>query len=322
MHTRRYFLGALAASSFPGAATSAAQWPDRPVRMIYPYAAGSSTDGVARLFAQRFSEVFGQAFVVENRPGANGVLAVASVARAPADGHTLLWAVPPPITMSPTMTKVPYDPLKDLTPVSAATRQTFALIANAQMPVRTVSEFVEYVRRRPNQLAYAEAGIGSTNHLSMALFLNRAGLQMSNVSYRGSALALTDVIAGHVPAMFTLLGDVLPHTASGAIRMLAVSSEERSQRAPDIPTIGESGFPGFKVAPWSGLMAPAETPSDIVHRLAAEVARAMRDAKSIQQLDRFGVEPLNTGPEEFAAIIAADLLLWAEAVKIAGVKMQ
>jgi len=323
MLTRRFFLGSLAALSLGGLSTSALaqQWPNKPVRVIYPYAAGSPGDVTARLFAQRFSEVFGQPFVVENRPGANGSIAVEAVARARADGQTLLWAVSPPITIFPAITKVPYDPVRDFEPISAVHNNTFALIVNSKMPVKTIAEFVSFVRARPKELAYAEGGVGSTNHLAMALFLNRAGLQMTNVSYKGSGPALTDVIAGHVPTMFTPLADLLPHGEVGAIRLLAVTGDQRSPYAPNVPTISESGFPGFKAPAWGGLMAPAGTPKEIVHRLAAEVVRAIKDAKFAKQLNDRGAEPIGSSPEKFAAMISADIELWTNAVKIAGVKL-
>jgi tripartite-type tricarboxylate transporter receptor subunit TctC len=324
MLTRRTFIGLLGALylATPPKLGLAAQWPSRPVRVVYPYAAGSPGDVTARLFAQRFSEVFGQAFVIENRTGANGLLAVAAVAGAPADGQTLLWAASPPVTISPAMTKVPYDPVKDFAPISAVSISTFALIVNEKMPVKSIAEFVSFVRARPKELAYAEGGVGSTNHLAMALFLNRAGLHMTNVSYRGSGPALTDVIAGHVPTMFSPLPDLKPHVERGAIRVLAVTGEQRSPYLPDVSTFSESGFPGFKVPAWSGLMAPAGTPKPIVERLAAEVVRAIKDSTFADQLNRRGIESLGTTPEEFAAMIATDIALCAEAVKIAGIQLK
>ena len=297
-------------------------WPQKPVRIIYPYSAGSTGDAAARLLAQRFSQAFGQPFIVENRLGANGALATEAVARAPADGHTLLWAITPQIAINPAMTKVSYHPVNDFVPISAVSGFAFALVVNPRMPVRTTAEFVDYIRAQPKELAYAEGGVGSISHLSMVLFLNRVGLKMTNVSYRGNEPALTDVIAGHVPTMFAVLGDALSHAASGSIRMLAVSTEQRSPQAPQVPTIGESGFPGFKTGSWHGLMAPSGTPRPIVDRIATEVQRATKDPKYVERLANYGVDPLGSSPEEFATMIAADIKLWAEAVRIAGVKLQ
>src|SRR5262249_48379322 len=210
MLSRRSLLASIALVALADPA-AAADWPQRPVRIIFPYAAGSAGDAAARLVAQRLGDIFGQAFIVENRVGGNGAIAAEAVARAPADGYTLLWAVPPQIAIAPAMTQGPYDPVKDFAPISAVLTNSFVLVVNPAMPVRTVAEFVDYVRARPNKLVYAEGSPGSVSHLTMALFLKRAGLEMRNVSYRGSAPALNDVIAGHVPTMFTLLGDARAH---------------------------------------------------------------------------------------------------------------
>src|SRR6266536_980673 len=181
-----------------GAQGQAEVWPQRPVRIMGPYAAGGNSDGMARLAAQRLGEAFGQSFVVENRVGANGAIATEAVARSPADGDTPLWAATPPLTINPALTKVSYDPIKDFAPISAVDVNAFVLVVNKDFPPKTVAEFIAYVRAQPSKLAYAEGSAGSLTHLTMALFLKRAGLQMSNVSYRGNAPALTDVVAGHL----------------------------------------------------------------------------------------------------------------------------
>jgi tripartite-type tricarboxylate transporter receptor subunit TctC len=300
--------------------TAAAEWPDKPVRIIYPYAAGSTGDATARLIARRLSDVFGQPFIVEYRAGANGVIGTEAVARSAPDGYTLLWAITPQIAISPMMAKVPYDPATDFVPISAVSTNRFALLVNAKVPVRTVPEFVEFARAQPKGFTYAEGGAGSISHLSMVLLLNRAGLEGINVSYRGNQLALTDVVAGHLQAMFALFGDALLQAQSGAIRLLAVSSEQRSAQAPNLPTVAESGFPGFTTTSWWGLMAPTRTPKAVVDRIAVEVGKATKDAKIVKQLTAFGVDPVGNSPAEFSAMIAADIELWAEAVKLAGLQ--
>jgi len=299
---------------------AAAQWPQRPVRIVYPYAAGSTGDATARLIARWLGDALGQPFIVENRVAANGIVATEAVARSAPDGYTLLWAVTPQIAISPAMTKVPYDPIKDFIPISAISTNRFALIVNAKMPVQTVAEFVDYVRARPHDFAYAEGGAGSITHLAMVLFLNRAGLTATNVSYKGTAPALTDVVAGHLPAMFSLFGDGLSQMESGLVRMLAVSSAQRSAQAPNVPTIAEAGFPGFAVTSWWGLLAPAGTPKPIVDRIAAEIAQATKDPKIVKQLTNFGVDPVGSSPAEFTAMISSDIALWAEAVKLTGLQ--
>ena len=303
-------------------ASQAQEWPQRPVRILVPYAAGGNSDSMARLAAQRLSEAFGQQFVVENRVGSNGGIAGEAVARATPDGYTLLWAVQPPLTISPAMTKVPYDPQKDFAPISVVGTNPFVLVVNRDVPAKTVAEFIAWAKPQQGKLSYAESSVGSLTHLSMALFLKRAGLEMTNVSYRGNAPALTDVIAGHLPTMFSNLSDALPHARSGAIRMLAVSSESRVPQAPDVPTVAETGYPGYKAVTWNGLMAPASTPKPVVDKIAAEIAKASKDPGFVDKLTKFGADPSGITPAQFAELVAADLKLWAEAVAIAGVKPQ
>jgi tripartite-type tricarboxylate transporter receptor subunit TctC len=321
MLTRMQFVALVALVALTES-VEAGEWPERPVKIIYPYAAGGAGDATARLIARRLSEHFGQPFIVENRAGANGIIATEAVARSTPDGYTLLWAITPQIAISPAMTKLPYDPRADFVPISAVCTNSFALVVNANISARTVSEFLDYVRAQPKGFAYAEGGAGSITHLSMVLFLNRARLKGTNVSYKSTVAALTDVVAGHLPAMFAVFGDTLPQAESGAIRLLAVSSEKRAARAPDVPTIAESGFPAFKTMSWWGLMAPAGTPKPIVERIAAEIGRATKDRKIVEQLTAFGVDPLGNGPAEFSAMISADIELWARAVKMAGLEVK
>ena len=295
-------------------------WPQRPVRIIVPYTAGGNSDGIARMVAQRLGDAFGQTFVVENRLGANGAIATEAVARSAADGYTLLWSVTPPVAINPALTKVNYDPIKDFAPISAVAVNAFVLVVNKSFPPKTVAEFIAYVRAQPNKLSYSESGVGSLTHLTMALFLKRAGLQMTNVSYRGNAPALTDVVAGHLPAMFSSIADAIPQAAAGSIRLLAVSSKERAPQLPDIPTVAESGFPGFNVLTWNGLMAPAGTPKDVVDKIAAEIGHSVKDPQFAARLDQYGVDPLGNTPAEFRAMVAADTALWAETVQSLGLK--
>jgi tripartite-type tricarboxylate transporter receptor subunit TctC len=309
----------LTAAAVAGAGAANAQdWPQRPVRVIGPYAAGGNADVLARLTAQRLSEAFGQQFVVENRVGGNGVIAAEAVARAAPDGYTLMWGVLPPVAIQPTMSKVPYDPIKDFAPISVIGTNPFVLVVNKDIPVKSVKEFIAWVKAQP-KLSYAEGAVGSVTHLAMALFLKRAGLEMTNVSYRGNAPALTDVVAGHVPTMFSNVSDALPQIKAGAIRPLAVSSDKRVPQLPDVPTVAET-FPGYSAITWNGLMAPAGTPKPIIDKMAAEIAKACKDPAFIAKLANLGADPLGNTPAEFAALIAADLKTWGEAVAVAGLK--
>jgi tripartite-type tricarboxylate transporter receptor subunit TctC len=305
-----------------GAFAHAQDWPQRPVRIIGPYAAGGNADVLARLTAQRLSDAFGQQFVVENRVGGNGMIAAEAVARSAADGYTMLWGVLPAIAIQPAIAKVPYDPIKDFAPVSVVATNPFVLVVNKDVPVNSVTEFIAWVHAQPLKVSYAEGGVGSVTHLAMAIFLKRAGLEMINVSYRGNAPALTDVVAGHLPTMFSNVSDALPHLTSGVIRPLAVSSNGRTRQLPDVPTVAESGFPGYRAITWNGPMAPAGTPKPIIDKMAAEIARAAKDPKFIERLASLGADPLGNTPDEFAAMIASDLRLWSEAVALSGLKSQ
>ena len=295
-------------------------WPQRPVKIIIPFAPGGNTDGIARIVAQRLSDEFSQQFIVENRPGAGGALAAEAVARAPADGYTLFLTSVSVLAVLPAMTRTSFDPVKDFVPISNIGTNPNVLVTHPGFPPKNVTEFVDYVRGQPQKLSYAASTLGSLAHLSMALFLKRAGLDMIPVTYKGGAAPVTDVIAGHVPTYFPPISDVLPHRGTGALRLLAVSSEQRAPQIPDVPTLNESGFPGFKTQTWNGLLAPAGTPKDVIDRIAREIMRAAKDPKFVERLASFGVDPLGNSPEQFAAMIAADIPFWAEAVRIAGVQ--
>jgi tripartite-type tricarboxylate transporter receptor subunit TctC len=295
-------------------------WPQKPVKIIIPFAPGGNTDGIARIVAQRLGDAFAQQFIVENRPGAGGALAAEAVARSPADGYTLFLTSVSVLAILPAMTRTSYDPVKDFVPISNIGTNPNVLVTHPGFPAKSVAEFVDYVRAQPQKLSYVASSLGSLAHLSMALFLKRAGLEMIPVSYKGGAVPLTDVIAGHVPTYFPPISDVLPHRTSGALRLLAVSSEQRAPQIPDVPTLSESGFPGFKTQTWNGLLAPTGTPKEIIERIAREIARAVREPTFVERLASFGVDPLGNSPAEFAAMIAADIPFWAEAVKIAGVQ--
>ena len=309
------------------ASTSLAQpqaWPQRPVKVLVPFAAGGNIDVMGRLASARLSQTLGQQFVVENRVGGNGIITTEAVARARPDGYTLLWASTSVIAIFPAISKVGYDPVRDLAPISLFAVAPQVLIVNPQFPARSIPEFVAYVKSQKEKLAYAGGGgPGSASNLLMALFLKRAGLELSNVSYRGTAPAMTDLIAGHIPMMFAPISEVLPQARAGLVRMLAVSSSTRSPEAPDVPAFAEAGFPDFHAVSWTGMMAPAATSADIINRVAAEFGRALKDPEFIAHMRQAGVVPAkDTAPAEFAAFIASEIALWGEAVRIAGVSLQ
>jgi tripartite-type tricarboxylate transporter receptor subunit TctC len=293
-------------------------WPGRPVKIIVPFGAGGNTDIIARIVAQHLTGAFGQSFVVENRPGAAGTLAAEAVARAPADGYTLLMATQPQISIAPSMSKVPYDPIKDFVPISNVGTNPFVLVVRPGLPVDTVAQFIAYVRDKPGRLTYVATGAGSVNHLSMELLLKRAGLSMTPIMYKGGPAGLTDVIANRVDAYFAGVSIAVPHATTGEIKLLAVTGDVRSRQLPGIPTLGESGFPGFKALLWTGLLAPAGTSPHTVDRIAREVARLVKDPASAERLAQNGVDVLGSTPQEFAAMIAEDTVFWGEALAAAG----
>jgi len=315
--------GTAFAASLAAPPAFAQAWPTKPVRVLVGFAAGGNIDNLARLTCGRLSDVFGQQFVVENRVGAMGTIAATDVVRAPADGYTFFWAGTGTVSIFPAMGHPKYDTHKDLVPVSMIATSPQVLIVNGKLPITSLADFVAYVKARPGKLAYAGGGgPGSVSNLLMALFLKRAGLQMNAVSYRGTAPALTDIIGGHVPAMFIPLPEALPQASTGSIRMNALSADRRAVAAKDVPTIAESGFPGFRGVSWNAIMAPAKTPRAIIDRVAAEFIKAAKDPAFVAQLDKYGAVPAGMTPDEFATFLREDSALWAEAVKIAGVTLQ
>ncbi len=304
----------------PAGGAQPPDWPDRPVKIVVPFGASGNTDVVARIVAQDFNAAFGQPFVVENRPGAAGALGAELVAHAPADGYTLLMATQPQIAIVPAMTKTAYDPAKDFVPISNIGTNPFVLVVRPGLPVHTMAEFVDYVRRNPNTLTYVATGVGSVNHLAMALLLKRAGLAMTPVMYKGGPQGLTDVIGDRVDAYLASVSYVVAHQASGDLKLLAVTGDTRARQIPQVPTLAESGFPGFKVLLWTGLLAPAGTPTATVDRIAAEVARMVREPTIADRLAHNGVDVIGDTPKQFAAMIGQDIAFWTQALETVGLR--
>jgi len=310
------------ATSLAAANACAQDWPQRPSRVIVPFTAGGNTDSIARLGAEWLTQRLGHPVLVENRPGANGSIAAEFVMRAPADGYTMLMATPSQLAILPAMTMTPYDSLKDFAPISIVGVNPFALAVHNSVPAKSLKEFVALVKARPGEIAFASAGNGAVSHLTMALFIARAGLSMNHIPYKGGSVAVTEVLGGHVPAYFGNLAEIVPQARAGKLRALAVSSEKRARQLPDVPTVAEQGFPGFQTNTWNGFVAPAKTPAAVINRVAGEIALAARDPKFIQALDQIGVDPVGNTPAEFAKVIEASIKLWAEAVKLSGAKVE
>jgi len=298
----------------------AQDWPQRPVKIVVPFAAGGNADSIARIIGQQLGDAFAQPFIIENRPGATGTIAAEVVARSAGDGYTLLLASLPLIDIVPATTKAPFDPLKDFAPISAVATNALIFVVHPSLPVKSIPDLVAYAREQHGQVSYAAAGVGSVTHLGMVLLLKRAGVEMTPIMYKGGAAMLTDTIAGHVKVYVSNVSTLVPYAESDLLRLLAVSSRQRVPALPRVPTLIESGFPGLEIVNWTGLMAPANTPREIVDRIAKEVARAVKDPKIAALLTANGVDPLGNTPDEFAAMIAAEIPVWADAVKSAGIR--
>ena len=301
--------------------TASAQqpFPHRAIRLIVPSLPGGGTDITARLIAPKMSEVLGQQVVVENRAGAASMIGSEAVARAAPDGHTLLMGIAT-LTINPHIQrKMPFDVVKDLTPVSQAVILPNVLITHPSVPAKTVKELIGFARAHPDQLNYASAGVGSNIHLTMALFLNMAKIKIVHVPYKGSGGAMVDLLSGQVTTMTTTTLSAMPFVRTGRLRALGVTAAKRSVALPNVPTIAEAALPGYEAVQWYGVLAPAGTPRDVVGKLHAAVVRALQEAPVRERLLVDGAEPVGNTPDEFAAIIRNDLVKWGKVIKDAGI---
>ena len=297
----------------------AQSYPNKSIRIIVPQSAGGSTDLVARPLAQRLADALGQSVVVDNRPGAGSVVGTDLVAKAAPDGYTLL-AVAASVTMSPSLYKLPFDPLRDLAPISQLSSLPNILVVQPSLPVTSVKELVAFVRQRPSQLNFGSSGMATGTHLSMELLMYMTGVRMVHVPYKGGAPGVNALLAGETQVNFATISTALPHVKSGRLRALAVSTAQRAAAAPEVPTIAEAGIKGYDYSSWIGLLAPARTPSAVVTRLNVESVKAIRtpEVKAILAVE--GSEPVGNSPDEFSAIMQTEVARWMKVVKAAGIK--
>lgn len=311
----------LAVAGLVAATASYAQdYPTRPVRIIVPFAAGGSNDIVGRMLAQKLSEALHQQFVVDNRAGAAGNIGTHLAAKAAPDGYTLLSGGMGSLVANPAISKVPYDTVRDFAPITLIARAPNVLVLHPSVPAQNVAQLVALARARPGQLNYGSGGVGSTPHLSGALFAMMAGIELNHVPYKGAAPAVVDLIAGHVQLVLAGIPIVLPHLSLGKLKAIAVTGLERSLQLPNIPTVSESGLKGYDVNPWYGLLAPAGTPLEILSRLHAECRKALTSPAMKEQLLRQGAEADGSAPAEFAGVIRADLKKWSEVAQQARIR--
>ncbi len=314
-------LSTLAAGVAPRGAF-AQGWPSRPIRILNGFPAGGPSDLLARIVAERLQDSLGQSVVVENRPGATGSIASQAVAQSAPDGYTLVVVPSSTHSVSPNITKVPWDPQKDFTPIAMIGNVTTLLVVTPSLPVRTVAELVAHAKANPGKLNYGTPGRGSNLHLGMEMLKQMAGIDLVHVPYKGISPAQTDLISGQIQVMLDNIVSVLPHLQAGRIRALAVSSPKRSGALPDLPTVAESGFPGFAVNAWAALLGPAGLPREIVERLHAETMRAVARDDVRARFATLGVEPMPLSPAEAGEFMRAERERWAKVIRDANLTFE
>jgi tripartite-type tricarboxylate transporter receptor subunit TctC len=305
------------------AQAAGAVYPDHPLRLILPFPTGGPTDIVARAFGQKLGEALGQQVVIDNRGGAAGVIACDIAAHAVPDGYTLLLGVIGTMAVQPNLTaKLPYQPLRDFAPVSLLSASPYVFALSNTVQARSVKELVALAKASPGKFAYASGGVGTGNHLSAELFRITAGIDLVHVPYKGSSLAITDVISGQVQIWFLNLLPATPYVKANRIRALAVTSAKRALSAPDIPTVAESGYPSYETTSWHGILVPVKTPAAIVTRLNAELVKIARQPELRDLLGAQGSEVIGSTPEEFTAKIKVESAKWANVIKTANIRAE
>jgi len=313
---------AAASSAWPDTATAAETYPTKPIRIVVPFAAGGSTDILARTIAQRLNEALRGPVIVENRPGGAAVVGADHVAKSSPDGYTLLMGTNTTHAVAPHLySKLPYNAQRDFVAISEVAYNPQFLDVHPSIPVRSVKELIALAKARPGQLNYGSAGQGSTAHMAMELFRSMARVDLVHVPYKGTGPALIDLLGGHLSLMFDVVLTTLPHMKAGKLRVLGVSSLQRADVAPEVPTIAENGLPGFEALVWFGLFAPAGTPPEIVSRLSSEVAAIVRQPKLRESFAAQGLTAVGSGSQEFAAKVVKEHGVWGKVVREAGIRL-
>ena len=298
-------------------------YPNRPVRIIVPQAAGGGVDIVARAIAQKLAETWGQQVIVDNRPGANGIIGIEAVAKSKPDGYTIAAPFTSVLTINPFVYKsLPYDAFRDFAPIMQSVNNIIVLVVNPYLPVRSVKELVALGKSRPGDLIYGSFGVGNLTHLAAELLRLETGLKMVHVPYKGETPAVSDLIAGQYVLLFATSAGVNAHIKAGRLRLLATGGERRAAAYPDTPTMGEAGYPNASVTGWSGLVAPAGTAPEIVRKFQRDAARHVRSAELGERLTALGAEPVGSTPEEFSAFIRSEADKWSRVIRDASITLQ
>jgi tripartite-type tricarboxylate transporter receptor subunit TctC len=306
--------------SFAAGLAHAQNYPNKSVRLIVPFAAGGSTDVIARILAPRLSEAWGQQVLVDNRPGGNTVIGTDIVAKSAPDGHTLL-VTPAPFTVVPSvLTKLPYDPAKDFEPITLINTTPMGLVVHPGVPAKNLKELIALAKTRPGQMNFGSSGSGGVPHLSGELLNTMAGLKITHVPYKGNAPALADLVGGHVDMAFNGLTSVVPFIKSGRLRVLGVTSLARTAALPEVPTLDEQGLKGFQAVAWNGLTAPARTPKEAIARIQESSARIIKSPDLAEQLKRDGSDPVGSTTAEFTAHLRDEVVKWKKVLDRAGIK--
>jgi tripartite-type tricarboxylate transporter receptor subunit TctC len=304
----------------PASVAAQSSYPEKPIKMVIGFPPGGAPDTVARLLGLKLTEALGQPMVMDHATGAGGNIAMERLAKAPADGYTLGFLVNGQLVINPSLYKLTYDPAKVFAPISQVTVTPNMLVVNNAVPARNLQELVALAKAKPGQLAYASGGTGTGNHMAAELFKSTAGLDINHIPYKGVLAAVPDLLGERVTMMFSPLPVVLPLVREGKLRAIAVTSLKRSPSAPDLPTVAESGYPGFDVTIWYGVLAPAGTAPAIVRKLHAEIAKALAQPDLRAKLAEQGLEPIGNSPEEFAAVIKAETPVWTKVIREAGIQ--
>jgi tripartite-type tricarboxylate transporter receptor subunit TctC len=321
MQASRRLLLALAAASLTPAAFAQA-WPSKPIRIVVPFPPGGGTDTIARETSQKVAAATGWTIVIDNKPGAGGNLGVDAVAKAAPDGYTLVLGQTSNLAINPTLyAKLPYDPQKDLLPIVLLANAPLVMVTAASSPFKTLADAVNAAKAKPGALNFASPGNGTVAHLTSELFQKAAGIKTQHVPYKGANQALTDVISGNVELYMSSVPTLIGHIKSGKLRALAVTSAQRVDDLPNVPTINESGYKGFDAVTWFGLLAPAGTPKDVIARLNAEFNKALKNPELSKRLGDEGADPAGGTAEQFAALIKADIPRWGKVVKESGARV-